>query len=84
MFKSFIASEFVFVTSAGSFSGGGCSNKRSTSSSASLVAPSDGSTIQVWAGWALSEGTVSITSTFTLVGKFEFFHLENVVNMTYE
>ena len=62
--------EYVFEADGGaSFSGGGCNNRRSTDSVAVLTMPNSATgTVNIWAGFAGGQGTVSITNKFTLVG----------------
>ena len=62
--------EYVFEADGGaSFSGGGCSNRRSTASVALLQMPSSATgSVNIWAGYAGGQSRVSITNKFTLVG----------------
>ena len=46
------SSQYVFEVSGGTFDSGSCSSARVTSNGASLTAPTDGSDLAVWAGWA--------------------------------
>lgn len=61
--------EYVFqVTTPASFVGGSCTNSvRVSNSAGTITMPAGGSgSISVWAGWATSESTVSISGNFIL------------------
>ena len=61
------SNQYVLEVSGGSFSSGcDSADARVTSNSQNVVAPTDGSDLVLWAGWASGYGTVSISSTCTL------------------
>ena len=56
--------QFVFEVSGGVFEDGDCGGgNRVTSDGETVLAPTDGSDIVLWAGWASGYGAVSITAT---------------------
>ena len=58
--------QYVIEVSGGSFDSGSCSGARTTTDESTVTAPTDGSDLVLWAGWATSYGAVSISSTCTL------------------
>ena len=61
------SNQYVLEVSGGSFSSGcDSADARVTSNSQDVVAPTDGSDLVLWAGWASGYGTVSISSSTAL------------------
>lgn len=58
--------QFIFQAQNANFNNGKCKGLRSLSNIASLTMPQSGS-ISVWAGWATSYGSVSVSNPFILV-----------------